>query len=152
AGALILREGDHITDVRGSRQHHGQAVQTEGDAAVRWSAELQRVEQETETAMRLLLAHAEYGEQSLLHDGIVNTDAAAAALVAVDDQVIRLGQHAARIALQLVEIFVARSGEWMMVRRPAFFLFIPDERREIDHPGDLEHLRRRIVELELRRQ
>ncbi len=55
---LILREGDDIADVRRAGQDHGQSIQTQRDAAVRRSAELQRVEQKAETLSRLLRRHA----------------------------------------------------------------------------------------------
>ena len=58
--------------------------------------------------------------------------------VAVDDQVIRLGPHLRRLALQHGQILVARGRERMMVGRPALLLVVPDERRKIDDPGDLE--------------
>ena len=98
---------------------------------------LQGVEQEAEACLRLLRRHAEHREQPRLHLGVVDTDAAAAALVAVDDQVVRLGLDAAGIAFQLGQVLVHRGGERVMVGGPAFFLVVPDERREIADPGDL---------------
>ena len=44
----------------------------------------------------------------------------------------------------LSQVLVHRGGERVMVRRPALLLLVPDERREIDDPGDLEVLLRRV--------
>src|SRR5947209_2118500 len=49
AGLLVLREGDHVADVRRPGQHHRPAVDAERDAPVRRRPVLQGVEQEAET-------------------------------------------------------------------------------------------------------
>src|SRR4051812_29466099 len=103
---LIFREGDDVADVRGAGEHHGKAVEAQRDAAVRWSAELEGVEQEPEARFRLLFGHAEHLEEARLHLRVVDTDAAATAFVAVDDEIVRLGAYAARIAFELGEILV----------------------------------------------
>src|SRR6266542_68950 len=84
AGALVLREGDHVADVRRSRQHHRQTVQAQSDAAVRWSALAQRVQQEAEAPPRFVLAHAQHGEDTLLHPRVVDTDTPAADLATIE--------------------------------------------------------------------
>src|SRR5688572_28255575 len=56
---LGLREGDDIADRLGPGHQRHQAVQAEGDAAVRRRAELQVVEQEAELGARLLLRNAQ---------------------------------------------------------------------------------------------
>ena len=54
----------------------------------------------------------------------------------------------ARVGFELGEVFVHRGGERVVVGGPALFLVVPDERWEIDHPGDLVIELVRIVELE----
>src|SRR5262245_45631539 len=54
--ALRLREGDDVTDRVRPRHERHHAVEAEGDAAVRRRAELERVEQEAELGLLLLLA------------------------------------------------------------------------------------------------
>src|SRR5215472_5288909 len=61
AGALILRERDHVADVGGAGQHHGPAVQSQRDAAVWRRAEFQRIEQEAEALLRLVWRHSQHG-------------------------------------------------------------------------------------------
>ena len=80
--------------------------------------------------------HAEHLEQPRLHLRVVDTDAAAADLVAVDDQVVRLGLHLARVGFQQRQVLVPRGRERMVVGRPALLLLVPDERREVDDPGE----------------
>jgi len=62
---------------------------------------------------------------------------AAAAFVAVDDEVVGFGAHGAGVAFELGEVIVHRRGERVVVGGPALFLAFPDERREIVDPGDL---------------
>jgi hypothetical protein len=51
-GALGLGEGDHVADRLGAGHQRDDAVQAEGQAAVRRRAVLQRVEQEAELGLR----------------------------------------------------------------------------------------------------
>src|SRR5262249_16909567 len=83
AGPLVLRERDHVADVLRASQPHREAIQTQGDAAVRRGTRLQRIEQEPEALSRLFFAHAQHPEHMRLHLWIVDSDAAAADLVAV---------------------------------------------------------------------
>ena len=63
-------------------------VDAERDAAVRRRAVAQRVEQEAEARLGLLLGDPERLEDLLLHVGAVDTDRAAADLRAVEDEVV----------------------------------------------------------------
>jgi len=72
------------------------------------------------TCAALSAIQAQYAEDALLYIGVMDPDAAAAGLVAVDHQVVGLGPDQARVAIQLVHVLVARRGERVMVRRPAF--------------------------------
>jgi hypothetical protein len=53
-GALGLGEGDHVADRLGAGHHGDDAVEAEGQAAVRRRAVLERVEQEAELGLLLL--------------------------------------------------------------------------------------------------
>src|SRR6266550_7964634 len=52
---LVLREGDHVTEVRLARKHHHHPVDPERDAAVRGRPHRERVEQEPELRPLLLV-------------------------------------------------------------------------------------------------
>ena len=83
-----------IESVPASRAHD--PVPAERDAAVRRGAVLEGVEQEAELLLRLVLVEAHHREDPLLHVLAVDTDRAAADLVAVADDVVGLGQRARR--------------------------------------------------------
>ena len=71
----------------------------------------------------------------------MDADAAAADLPAVEHDVVGLGQHTARVALQLVPVLVARAGEGMMHGLPAFLLVVVLQQREVDHPAEGQQVR-----------
>ena len=56
---LGLGEGDHVADGFGTGHHGDDAIQTEGQTAMRWRAILQRVEQEAELELRLFRVDVE---------------------------------------------------------------------------------------------
>src|SRR5256712_14012110 len=60
--ALRLGEGDDVADRLGAGHHRDDAVQAEGDAAVRRRAVLQRIEQEPEFLPRLFRADRKRAE------------------------------------------------------------------------------------------
>src|SRR5580700_5160671 len=97
-----LGEGDDLADRFRAGQEHDHAVPAEGDAAVRWRAVLERVEQEAELGAGLFLAQPDYVEDLLLHGLLVYTDRAAADLVAVADHVVGVGQRGAGLSGELV--------------------------------------------------
>ena len=61
-------------------------------------------------------------------------ECAAAQLPAVEDDVVGLGQHAARIGLEQVQIFFARRGERVIHRVPSLLVGVPVEQREVGDP------------------
>ena len=65
-------------------------VQAERDAAVRRRAVPERVEQEAELALGLLLGEPDRVEDPLLHVAAVDTDRSAADLAAVEHHVVRV--------------------------------------------------------------
>ncbi len=64
--ARRLREGDDVADRIGTRDQRSDAVDAEGDAAVRRRTELQRFEQEAELQLRLVRADAEQTSNTAL--------------------------------------------------------------------------------------
>ena len=96
----------------------------------------------------LLLTHPQSRKHPLLYLRIVDSDAAAGAFVAVDHQVVRLRSYRPRGRLQFVEILVHRRRKRMVVGHPALLLLVPEERRKIDDPEDLEIPRGRIEQAE----
>jgi hypothetical protein len=92
--ALRLREGDHVAERLGAGHQRDEAVQAEGDAAVRRRAVLQRVEQEAELGLRLFGADVQRAEHLALHLFAVDTHRAAADLPAVEHHVVGLGDAA----------------------------------------------------------
>src|SRR5690606_2211719 len=85
---LRFRERNHLANGLRARHHHYQAVEAEGDASVRRTAVLERVEQEAELLLRLLRADAEHAEYRLLHLWTVDADGAAAEFGAVHHHVV----------------------------------------------------------------
>src|ERR1043166_9570275 len=75
-------EGDHVAEAGGPGEQHHPAGPAERDAAGRGRAVLERVEQEAELGASLLGGQADHVEDGLLHRGGVDTDRAAADLVA----------------------------------------------------------------------
>src|SRR6516225_9931864 len=117
-----------------------------------WRPVAQRFKQEAKSLLRLMRRHAQYRKNARLNFGAMNTNASAAAFVAVNDEVIGFGANAALIGFQHGQILVTRGSEWMMVRHPSLFLLVPKERRKVDDPEDLEVRLRIVIELERRSQ
>ena len=93
--ALVLREGDDLADVVLVGQHASPAGRCPG-AMPPWGgrAVLERPQHVAEASPRSALGRvAEQREDALLDLAPVDSDAAAAQLVAVADQVVRLGAH-----------------------------------------------------------
>jgi hypothetical protein len=97
--ALRLREGDDVADRLGAGHQRDDAVQAEGDAAVRRRAVLQRVEQEAELDLRSSSSDLQRAEHLALHLLAVDPHRAAADLPAVEHHVVGLGDAAARVGL-----------------------------------------------------
>ena len=77
-GALRLREGDDVADGVRFAHHRDDAVETEGEAAVRRSTELEGVEQEAELLTGFFRTDLEGFEDLFLDFFAVDTDGAAA--------------------------------------------------------------------------
>src|SRR3954464_2944600 len=80
---LGLGEGDDITQRLGAGHEHDEAVQADGDAAVRRGAVLQRVQQEAELRLGFFLADLQRAEHLALHVFAVDPHRSATELDAV---------------------------------------------------------------------
>ena len=75
-------------------------VPAERDPAVRRGAKGERIQQESELFLRLGGADAHHREHAFLNVAAVDTNRAAADLVAVADDVVGVGERVARIAVE----------------------------------------------------
>ena len=106
--AARLRERDHLTDGFHPGEQRGHPVPAERDAAVRGCAERERVEQEAELLLCLLVRDAHHREHAFLHVAAVDTDAAAADFVAVAHDVVGVGQRRTGFGVERVHRFRLR--------------------------------------------
>ncbi len=83
-----LGKGDDLAQAGGAGEDHDDAVQAEGDAAVRGGAVFEGVEEEAEALVGFGVGHAEGVEDLLLDVLAVDTDAARAELGAVQHDVV----------------------------------------------------------------
>src|SRR5260370_22671683 len=95
--ALRLGERDDVADGFGARHHGDDAVQAEGDTAVRMRAVLQRLEQKSEFLLRFFRTDGKRAEYLRLHLFAVDPDRAATDLRAVQHHVVGLRDGSAGI-------------------------------------------------------
>src|SRR5579863_2480626 len=88
-----LREGDHFADRLLASEQRYDAIDAEGDAAMRRRSVGQRIEEEAEAAAPLLLAEAQHLEYAILQLLLVDSDAARAQFDAVQHQVVSFRAH-----------------------------------------------------------
>ena len=136
-GLLGFGEGDHVADGAGSGEQHHQAVEAEGNAAVRGRAEFKSAEQEAELLLRLFFSNAEQIEHLGLHVRGVNADGAAADFAAVEDKIISPAADFERLGFEQSKVFVKRRSEGMMHRSVAFALAVELDQREISNPEEI---------------
>src|SRR6267142_259979 len=117
-------------------QEHNHTVDTERDAAVRRRAVGQRVEEKAEAAAQLLFGEAEGFEQALLNVLAVDSNAAGAELVAVEDEVVAFRTDLPRRGFEFLQIFIDDSGERMLRADPSFVGLAPFEQREAREPQE----------------
>src|SRR6478752_713622 len=91
--AAGLGKGDDVANRRGAGQQRIDPVPPEGDAAVRWRAVLERLEQEAELLLGLRLVQPHDGEDPFLNIPAVDTNRTATDLIAVPHYVVRRGQR-----------------------------------------------------------
>src|SRR2546423_9219498 len=83
-----FRKCNHVTQRRRSCEHHRNAVEPEGNSTMWRSAALERIEQKTESVLRLFFVDTQQTENLSLQCWVVDADAAAAELGAVEHDVI----------------------------------------------------------------
>ena len=96
---------------------------------------LERLQQEAELVLGLLGRDTQQVEDAALHVGAVDTDGAAADLVAVHDDVVRVRERLVRRLLEAVHPLSVRRGERVVHGRPTAFV-IPLEHRRVHHPAE----------------
>ncbi len=132
--ALCLGEGDYVAD-RFSAGHHGDdAVQAEGQPAMRRCAVFQCIEQETKFCLLFFRSDAECLKYLCLHFRTMDAHRTAAHFPAVQGEVISLGQARAGVGRHEFFVAVLGAGEGVMAGIPAFIFFVIFEHREINHP------------------
>src|SRR3954470_12253661 len=101
---------------------------------MRWSAKLQRIEQESEFLLCLVRSDIQGTEHLRLDFLSMNAHRAAADFPAVEDHVIGFCQSFAWLAVEEALMPIHRTGERMMQGIPTFFLFVPIKHGKVDHP------------------
>ena len=145
-----LGERDAIADIGQPGVEHHQAVDAQGDAAMRRCAVAEGAQKEAELFLCLFGREPEQREDLGLNDRVVAADRAAAAFLAVDHQVVRLSADRGGLGVEQMQVFEQRHGERVVLGDVAIFFGIPGEKREANDPGVMERFR--VVELELGRQ
>jgi hypothetical protein len=120
-----FREGDHFADGFLAGEQHDDAINAKRDAAVRRRAISQRVEEKAKAAAQLFFGQAERFEQALLNILAVDSDAAGAELVTVQNKVVAFGSHFPGRGFQFFQVLVDDAGERMLCAHPGLFRFAP---------------------------
>ena len=131
-------EGDDFAQAGCAGEQHDDAVEAEGDAAVRGSSVFERVEEEAETLARIFFADAERGENLLLDIFAVDTDGAGAEFEAVHGEVVAVSADGCGVADEIGHVRFVGRGEWMMRGHPVAGGEVVLEHREIDDPDRIE--------------
>ena len=97
----------------------------------------ERVEKESEAVLCLLVRKAECLEHARLHILPVNSNAAGAELVAVEDDVVAFRAAFPRRGFEFVDILFENSGKWMLCTHPALIALAPFKQREAGNPQEL---------------
>src|SRR4051812_1145976 len=127
---LRLRERDHVPQALRPGEQHRQPVHAEGDSAVRRGPEPQRLQEEAELVLGLLVADAHRREALLLHDGIGQPDRSPADLESVQDEIVAVAEDASWIGFQILDVLVVGPGEGVMGGdEPLEILVVLEERR-----------------------
>ena len=133
-----LWEGNHFAQAGRAGQQHDDAIEAEGDAAVRRRAVLERVEEEAEALAGFLFTDAERREDLLLHIFAMDADGAGAKFQAVHRQVVAVGADRGRIADEVGHVGFVGRGEGMMRGHPLAAGEIVLEHGEVDDPDGVE--------------
>ena len=134
-----LGERDDVPDRLLAAQDGDDAVEPERDAAMRRRPVLERVEEEAEAQPGLLVRDLQQLEDQALQRLVVDPDAAAGDLAAVQHEVVGARPRAARDRVSSsAGVALERRGERMVHELPALLVLDPLEHREVDHPEELE--------------
>src|SRR3954454_1582270 len=133
---LRLRERDHIPQALRPGEQHRQPVHAEGDSAVWRGPEPQRLQEEAELVLGLLVADAHRGEDLLLHDGIVQPDRSPADLESVQDEIVAVAEDASWIGFQILDVLVVGPGEGVMGGDEPLEILVVLEERRVDDPEE----------------
>src|SRR5262249_29722013 len=129
-----LSEGNHFTNRFFPRQEHDHAVDAQRDAAVRRRAVGQRVEEKAKAAAQLLFGQAESAKQALLNVLPVDSNAARAEFIAVENEVVAFRAHFPRRRFKFVKVLVHDAGKRMLSAHPLLVRFAPFKQREAGEP------------------
>src|SRR5690242_6313482 len=135
-GGGRFRERDYFADRFFAGEDHSDAIEAKRDSAVRRRSIRERVEKEPEPALGLLFAEAERFEHARLHVLPMNSDAAGAEFISVEDEIVAFRAAFPRCGFELVEVFFVNTGERMLRAHPALFGFAPFEDSEAGDPGE----------------
>ena len=105
---------------------------------MRWGSVSESVQQEAKPLFRFFLFDPDEVKNFLLHDRVVDADTAAGRFVAVADQVVRLGPHAARVGVELAQVLDVGVAERVMLGLPAVLFGAPGIKRKLNNPQDVD--------------
>ena len=126
-----LGERDDLADVVLPGQERGHAIQAERDPPVRWNAVPERPQEEPELLLGLFGPDAEHLEHAPLEVRVVDPDAPAAELPAVQREVV--GSGSSRLGIEVVR---GRRRERVVRVRPRPALLAPFEQRPVRDPRE----------------
>src|SRR5699024_5421206 len=149
--ATGLGEGDDVADRLRPGQQRTDAIPAEGDAAVWRGAVGERLEEEAELLLRLLLRDPHHAEDPFLDVLAVDTDRSPADLVAVADDVVGVRQRRPGVGVERVEVLRPGRGEGVVHGGPRAGthrhvagggrLVGRLEQRRVDDPGERPRVR-----------
>ena len=99
-GLSRFRKRDDLANRVLAAQNRNQPIEAEGDAAVRRRTVLERVEEKPESRLRFFVRDLQQLEDEALQRLVVDSDAAAGDLAAVQHEIVGARARAARIALE----------------------------------------------------
>ena len=138
--ALRLGERDDVADRAALRHEHDEAVETESDTAVRWRAVLEGVHHEAELLTRLFLREPDGLEDLLLQISLIDAQAAAADLDAVQNHVVSVRLDPSGVGHQVLDILAARRRERMVHGLPALLFLVVFKHREVRDPEEFQRI------------
>ena len=105
---------------------------------MRRSAVLKGIHQKSELLLGLFGAETQKLEHAGLKAPVVNPNGSAADFVSVEHNVVGVGPHRARVGFKKGNVFGLGACEGMVHGKPAAGIFVPFQKREVDHPKRCE--------------